>query len=443
MYSLFINIDQTKYCSLSLIDGLLSIQTKDGISEVLQENVEHVSVSIFNDQLRIIAFLDKDYALFLWGNTSLSREKIDLGHRYGGGGQLVTDKKGVSHLLYLIKQSPGLSSILRHHMFDGTWSSASLVSTNVFSDGLSYTICCHENEILHVAYCNHRGNNLLYRAYNPKHKMWSGAVSFSKGKCSYPQFVSTEKLYLFWFEENDKTRLKVRVLDEIWSPISVVSSNNHHASNMGFATHGGERSVYWVEEGKLYKSLFERWNEYQQLKLSDFDYIWLFQDEVIVPSYNKKVEKSVSETVDTFDNLETEDDEEQQAPQKLQLETNVKKSQKEQQRENERKVQDVFVEKAFHTLKEWESLRAEFNQFKRDVKVPKPLDLTPLTTRVDRLEKRFFKWQQGEERRKQNVDASSGQALEEINRLKQRMRLLESENKKTKSSLWRRVLNRL
>lgn len=442
MSFLFINIKHATYSSLSLIDGLLSVESKAGKSEILQENVEHVSASVFKDQLRLVAFLNEDYAWFFSGSTNLSREKVDLGYRYGGGGQLVTDKKGVSHLLYLIKQSSGLSSILRHHMFDGTWSGASLVSTNVFNAGLSYTVCCHENEILHVAYCNHRGSNLLYRAYDPEHKMWSGAVPFSKGKCSYPRFIPGEKLYLFWFEENDKTLLKVRDLAEIWSPISTISSSNHHASNMGFATDKGKRSVYWVEDGLLYQAFFEKWSEHKQLKLSDFEYIWLFQDEVIVPSYNRKIKESVP------DNLETVNVEQEESQKlKLELERAAKELQKEEQRkeqkEQERKMQDAFMEKAFLTLKEWESLRLEFHRLKNDLKAPEPVDLTPLTIRIDRLEKRFFKWQQGEERKKQNSDINSEQALREISKLKQRIRLLENENRKPKSSLWRRVLNRL
>ena len=426
MSSLFISIEHEKHLGLDLTDGLLSIKSKDGANKPLEDKVEHIAASVFDQQLRIVAFLNQDYAWFLSGATNLNREKIELGHKYGGGGQLITDKKGNSHLFYFINQSPGPGAVLRHHKFDGSWSVSSLVTTNVSNHISGYTVGCKDDSIIHVAYCDHRDSNLLYRAYDFEHNMWSGAVPFSRGKCSYPQFILGDRLYLFWFEERDKIDLRVRTLDNNWSPISDISSLNHHASSMGYAFRGGKGSILWMEEGKLYQSAFDNWSEHTELERKDYDYVLLSLGGSTIPFYETKSALVHEEVVE----------------EPVKIDSEVKPTKKDEHKEEERKIQASFVEKAFHTMKEWETLKTDLNRLKYELKMQEPIDLTPLITRLDRIERKFLLWQQGEEKRKKEFGNSSKYAEQEIRNLKQRIIVLENEHKKAKSSLLLRVLRR-
>lgn len=124
------------------------VHCMQGEPRVLRENVQDVAVTVQGSLLRIAAFMNQDYAWFLSGEEELSSERVELGEPYGGGGRLINDGLGNSHLFYFVRQSPGSSSLLRHQRFTEQWSKAQTVSANVFgepwgfqSPGIPTSIC--------------------------------------------------------------------------------------------------------------------------------------------------------------------------------------------------------------------------------------------------------------------------------------------------------------
>ncbi len=98
---MFIKVDHQEYRGIELVGESILIHSMHGDSRTLQEQVKDVAVSVQNGILHIVAFLEQDYAWFYTGSKTLERERIELGQVYGGGGgRLIADGVGNSHLLF-------------------------------------------------------------------------------------------------------------------------------------------------------------------------------------------------------------------------------------------------------------------------------------------------------------------------------------------------------
>src|SRR5690554_3646537 len=97
---MLIELDHPQFRSVELLAGTLTIHFMQGEARTLQENVLDVVLTLQDDELRIVAFLDQAYAWCYRGKRDLQSERLELSHPYAGGGQLVNDGQGHSHLFY-------------------------------------------------------------------------------------------------------------------------------------------------------------------------------------------------------------------------------------------------------------------------------------------------------------------------------------------------------
>lgn len=444
---MFIKVDHQEYRGIELVGESILIHSMHGDSRTLQEQVKDVAVSVQNGILHIVAFLEQDYAWFYTGSKTLERERIELGQVYGGGGRLIADGVGNSHLFYFVKQSPGHSVLLRHQTYSDKWSSPMLVSTNVFAQATSFSVAWHHDNYLHIAYCNHRDQRLLYRVFNLEHRTWSGAVPFSDQRCSYPQFIAGEKLYLFWQEDGPKISLKVRHKDQSWSPTTQISTQENHAASVGYSFQNECWHVLWSEGSEFFKSPFNKWAERSLVERDDYGYAWVIRDGILLPMYEVMVQTPAPTPTPTPTPIPVQSLAQVSVP-AADPEIKVKKEEVEprpqpSRRDNEEaKAQAAFVEQAFRTLQEWETLKEEIRQWQARFTPPEVVDLTPLTTRCDRLERRLFNLQQSQEQNKQNWESRFEQVQLELGRTHRRLTVVEDWGKKRQVSLWRRVLRR-
>ncbi|NMB01785.1 MAG: hypothetical protein GX971_09800 [Firmicutes bacterium] len=437
---MLIRLSHQKFSTVELRGESLIIHSMQGEGRVLRENVKDVVATMQDSQIRIVAFLNGDYAWFFSGRDELQSEMVELGQPYGGGGQLVTDGLGNSHLFYFVNQSPGHSALLRHQVFSGEWSKPQTVSTNVFPGNSSYSASWHDDHYLHLVYLGHNDQHLLYRVYNMEHGVWSGAVSFSEARCSYPQLISADRLYLFWQEETDPISIRVREKDQTWSSTKQVSTGEYHAASVGYSFEDNNWSVFWMEGSHFYKASFGEWSQREQVDRADFDYAWFLHGGLTIPMYTSK---QVTEPAPVPAARTGEAESVVKHPEPIVVPQSEEKQQEQQRRESEEaKLQAAFIEKAFRTLKEWETVREEMDKWKREFRLPDPVDLTPLTTRLERLERRFVSLKQNQEQAMAQWEVSVQKTEEELFKARARLRELEDAEKRKAPSLWRRVLGR-
>lgn len=442
---MLIKFNHPNYTCLELRGETLIIHSMQGETRVLQENIKDAAVTVQGNRIRIVAFLDKDYAWFLYGTEDLKQERLEFGQPYMGGGRLVNDGLGNSHLFYFVKQSSGYSALLRHQIFGETWSIPQLVSTNVFPERTSFNASWHSDQYLHLVYCSYKDQRLLYRVYNLEHRTWSGAVIVSQERCNRSHFISADKLYLFWEEEGKHTNLKVRLKQENWGAVTLVSTGDYHASNVGYSNSGKEWSVLWGEGSKFYQAPFDHWSDRQEVERNALDYAWVVLGDLTLPVYDAK-QKIMQETARAVEvSPETREMEPVlQTTEALEVHTEVltqERERKKRQRE-EAELQAAFVEQAFRTLQEWEKVREEMQRWQREFRLPESVDLTPFTLRLERLERRFLTLQQGQEQSKKRLDVGLEQLEQELGRVRARLRDLEDCEKRKQVGLWRRVLGK-
>ncbi|WP_461370345.1 hypothetical protein [Candidatus Darwinibacter acetoxidans] len=436
---MIIEVDHPKFSAVELRGGALMVHCMQGEPRVLRENVQDVAVTVQGSLLRIAAFMNQDYAWFLSGEEELSSERVELGEPYGGGGRLINDGLGNSHLFYFVRQSPGSSSLLRHQRFTEQWSKAQTVSANVFGEPWGFSVTWHTDQYLHLAYLAHKDQRLLYRVYDLEHGLWSGAVAFSGECCSYPQFISAGELYLFWLEELEKTTLKVKQKAEHWSESITLSSGEQHAAVVGYDCADKEWSVLWGEGSHFYQASFGQWKQPQQVERGDFEYVWRVQGGLTIPTYKGKKEVQVEAVREEVSAEKPPEPEEQ--VQHTEPDPELERVRRRREAE-QAQAQAAFMEQAFRTLKEWESLKEEVRRWQQELKPQPPLDLTPLTSRLERLERRFLSWQRAQEEEKRQGAASVAQLERELFRLRARLEELEQQNTKPRG-FWQRFLSRV
>jgi len=86
-------------------------------------------------------------------------------------------------------------------------------------------------------------------------------------------------------------------------------------------------------------------------------------------------------------------------------------------------------------------VREEVRRWQQELKAPPPVDLAPLTARLERLERRLMNLQKAQEAEKALGETSRAQLDRELTRLKARLDQLEEE-KPRRRSFWWRVLGR-
>lgn len=453
---MLIKIRHPKYSSVELRDGSLVIHSMQGKARVLQENVEDVAVAVHDDEVRIVGFLGKTYAWFFSGSEDLQSERVELGLPYGGGGRLINDEAGNSHLFYFVKQSIGHGAQLRHQTFSDKWGTPQTVSINVFAERSSFSASSHSDGYLHLVYCGHNDQHLFYRVHDLENRVWSGAVVFSEEQCSYPQFIPTaENLYLFWQEERKKTILRVRHKQQHWSPITQVSSGEGHVSNVGFSFQQGQWKVLWGEESNFYEAAFDNWSDSRVVERADYDYAWVVQGPHTIAVYETKedvLEEAPEDgSEDTLKHVlepqeapsQVPEVEPQSEPEPVPVPVPVHTERAQTKRESEEaKLQAAFIEHAFRTLQEWEKVREEMERWKRDFGLPEPVDLSPLVTRVERLERRLLNLQQNQEQGRKLWQDSVAQTEQGLARIQSRLRDLEDMQKVKPRTFLQRVLGR-
>ena len=450
-----IKISHPKFSSVELRGETLIIHSMQDEARVLRENVKDIAVSVQGDQLRIVAFSSGNHAWFFTATEDFESGRIELGETYGGGGRLISDGLGNSHLFYFVKQSPGHSALLRHQKYTEEWSKPQTVSTNVFLDDSSFSVSWHDDHYLHLVYLAHKDQPLLYRVYNLEHGIWSGAISFSEARCSHPQLISAGGLYVFWQEDGEQIDLKVKEKEQNWSSASLVSSGEHHASNVGYAFFENQWSVFWVEGSVFYQAPFGKWSQRQEISRADYEYNWVVYEGLTIPVYEPlPVSEPASEPVPvqtvTLEKQEQPESTESTKPaettevdERALLEAQEREREQKRRQSEEAKLQAAFIEKAFQTLQEWEKVQEKMEKWQREFKLPEPVDLTPLTTRVERLERRSLTIKQSHDQAKKEWENSSRRLEEELVKTRARLRELEDAEKRRPPSLWQRVLGRV
>lgn len=447
---MLIKIKHPKFSCVELRDGSLVIQSMREKARVLQESVDDVAVVVQGELVRIVGFVNKAYAWYFSGTDDLQSERLEFDQPYSGGGRLINDGHGNSHLFYFAKQAVGQGVQLRHRTFTDQWGIPQTVSMNVFADRSSFNASWHSDDYLHLAYCGHNDGRLLYRVYSLNHRLWSGAVVFSEERCSLPQLIPTkDRLYLFWQEDKEKTVLRVRHKGEEWSSTGQVSSGGAHVSNVGYCVKEEEWKVLWGEEGRFFAARFDHWSERKEVMREDYDYAWVVEDRQAIATYEQKKELDerlvqVKPPAEQVAEARTESETKANTKQQTEPEINIMPQDRKQIRREteEEKLQAAFVEQAFRTLQEWEKLKEEVANWQREMKSPEKLDLTPLMTRIERLERRFLTMQQSQEKTNKLWEEHAAQVNQGITRINRRLADLEDTEKREPPSLWKRVLGR-
>lgn len=436
---MFIELDHPMFSSVELRGKALIVHSMQAGPRVLRENVQDLAVALQGSLLRVVAFTEQDQAWFFSGEDELHSERLDLGAPYGGGGRLICDGLGTCHLFYFVRQSPGLSSLLRHQRFTDSWSKAQTVTANVFGELWGYSVSWHSDQYLHLAYLGHKDRRLLYRVYDLEHGLWSGAVTVSEATCAHPQFLSAGTLHLFWLEELDRTVLKVRSKKEHWSAPLTLSTGGQHAGLVGFALNEGEWSVLWGEGSDFYQTPLDRWEERGTAERGDFEYLWKVQGGITLPMYIAKGKREAKKMVEPPAVPGEPEPAAEEPPREL--EPTPEDTARRRREQEEARAQAAFMEQAFRTLQEWERVREEVRRWQQELKAPPPVDLTPLTARLERLERRLMNLQKAQEAEKALGETSRAQLDRELTRLKARLDQLEEE-KPRRRSFWWRVLGR-
>jgi len=437
---LLIEIDHPNFSSIELRGQTLIVHSMQAGPRVLRENVQDAAVVAQGSVVQIMAFLNADYAWFFRGQDELHSERLELGQSYGGGGRLIQDGLGRCHLFYFVRPSPGPSCLLCHHHFTDAWSGPQTVSANVFGEPWGFSVSWHSDQYLHLAYLAHKDRRLLYRVYDLEHGLWSGAVTFSEASCAHPHFVSAGPLHLFWLEELEQTMLKARHKTEHWSAPISLSTGRGHAGSVGFSHASGQWSVLWGEGSDFYQVPFGRWEERRAVERGDFEYVWKVQGGLTLPVYKGKQQMEAKEEAQPQEEARPEVQEEKKQLAAQEQEAFAQRLAEERSRQA--RAQAAFMEQAFRTLKEWEEVKEEIRVWRREWKPPQPVDLTPLTTRLDRLERRVLSLKQAQEEERLQGETGRAQLERELLRLRARLEELELQQKAKPRSFWWRVLGR-
>jgi len=439
---LLIKIRHAKFSGVELRDGSLVIHSMQGKARVLQDSIVDFAIVVRDELIHIVGFVDQTYAWSFRGTDDFKSERVEFGQLYGGGGQLVSDETGNSHLLYFVKQAVGHGVQLRHQTFSDKWSVPQTVSINVFAERSSYGASWHSDGYLHLVYCGHVDHQLLYRVYDLERRLWSGAVVFSEERCSHPQFIPVAgRLYLFWQEDQKKNVLRVRHKDEDWSTVTQVSSGDGHVSNVGYFFQDGQWIVYWGEESRFCAAPFDRWWEREMINREDFDYAWSVEGQHTIAVYEPKAE-ILAAIPEPKIPQQVEEKGETTVPVPTPAPAPAPAPAPEPKDKAEEKLQAAFMEQAFRTLQEWEKVREEMGRWQREFKLPEPVDLAPLVSRIERLERRFLSLQQGQEQSKKLWEGNFNQLEQGLARTRVRLDALEDTEKNKSRPLWERLLGR-
>lgn len=454
-----IELDHPKFSGVELRGGSLMIHSMLGGPRVLRENVQDAAVTISGSLIYIAAFLSADHTWLFRGEDELQSERLDLGEPYAGGGRLISDGLGRAHLFYFVPQTAGRGRLLRHQQSAGGWGKPQTVTANVFGEAWAYSAAWQGGNHLHLAYLDHKDRNLLYRVYDLETRLWSGAIAFSDACCSHPQFLAAEQLHLFWLEESEKTVLKAKSKAEQWTAPISLSTGQHHAGLVGFACTEGQWRVLWSEGGEFYEVPLGQWDRRRQAERDSLTYTWKVVGGLLLPVYKDKdqtaqeaepAQPAEPRAVESTTPEELEQDEKTPDGDQVQPQMSA------EERKREAQAQAAFMEQAFRTLQEWEELRSEArkwgqewvelrNEVKRwrqEWKPPKPVDLAPLTERLERLERRCLTLRQAQEEGRAQAEASRTQLERELARLRSRVEELESKEKAQRRGFWWRVLGR-
>ena len=263
---MFIHIQHPEFRGVELAGHSLFYHTCGGERELLHGDITDLVVTVSGGEVHIVAFLeDKDYAWYFRGERAFQRDRLELGQLYGGAARLIVDGEGSCHLLYLLKQSAGRSALLKHLNLAISINPAPYLPTSL-PCGQTQTL----RRYLHVVYCSNRDQHLYYRAFEPRLGVWSGAIPFSHSRCSYPQLISSDKLYLFWQEEGELLKLLVKVKTEVWSEPLQLGSGQSHTSGFGFSLEDGW-NIIWREQAQLFQAGFDSWKDFQAVDAGQYN----------------------------------------------------------------------------------------------------------------------------------------------------------------------------
>lgn len=427
-----VKVDHPEYSKVELDGDCLFIHFISGVKRELKNGVKDYVVTVVDDLVHLVVFLVDGNAWHYCGTKELEQERLELGGVYGRGSRLVADSNGHLHLLYLTVQSKGCGAILRHQIYADDWSQPIVVSTNVFpGNGNSFSASWHTDGYLHTAYCSHGDGHLLYRVFDPEHRVWSGAVPFSKKQCHHPQFLHTHIMSLVWIEEERFSVVKMMQKRENWSQAKTLSQPETHGSNVGFYITEQEIEVLWMQGNQIYMVSSRELGLPIPLEWDDYEYGW-----TVV-----KTESGGSMAIPVYRPV-GRDCKEEPEEQVLPLPT-----QEDDGRVNEeKKLQEAFIERAFRIQKEWEELREEYGylrmelgalrremgQWKAAVQIP---DLNPIYVRLDRVERRMLTSLKSQEQQTQDT-------VQSLNNLQRRVRNLEPKEKDRSTGWWSRVFRK-
>jgi hypothetical protein len=431
----FIHIQHPEFRGVELAGHSLFYHTCGGERELLHGDITDLVVTVSGGEVHIVAFLeDKDYAWYFRGERAFQRDRLELGQLYGGAARLIVDGEGSCHLLYLLKQSAGRSALLKHLNLADQHKSPLSVSPNVSPLRSSLSGAWHRDGYLHVVYCSNRDQHLYYRAFEPRLGVWSGAIPFSHSRCSYPQLISSDKLYLFWQEEGELLKLLVKVKTEVWSEPLQLGSGQSHTSGFGFSLEDGW-NIIWREQDQLFQAGFDSWKDFQAVDAGQYEYLWEVVGGTTIPRYRLKGAEEPVESAGEVDR------EAEAAPPTPEIETAGEKEQREKAK-REAEAQAAFMRQAFQVLQEWETLREEIRRWRRETHVPEPVDLSSVLNRLDRLERRFVTIDQSQRRGGEKLQGELEEIRRQLAQSQRRLQNLEQAQKGRDGGFWHRLFKR-
>lgn len=422
---MLIHIHHPEYSGIEIKGESLFIHPIRGESRLLLEGVTDVVAAVDEGLIHIVVFMgSKDYAWHLYGRESFNRDRFELGQVYGGGARLVLDDAGKVHLLHLTRQSPGRGALLKHRIFSQSWAAPLAVSSDVSTQGLNLSAAWHSDGYLHIVYCCHREQHLYYRVFDPQQGVWSGAIPFSRKRCSNPHLIPAARLYLFWQEEDAKIGLFVREKEAVWSETRRISEQNAHTSGVGFAVEEGAWSIFWREQAKFYRAILGGWPDRKEEAAEQYAYVWAVEGGIMIPAYMPGM----------------------LARSKPPLEEEVVDDRvavvREEQTKKGAEVQSAFIKQAFHVLQEWERMKEEISRWRREMPVPEPVDLTTVLNRCERLERRYVSLGQMQKQQLEEWRDEFDKVRIEFSRIQRRLQDLEQAQKRRRTGFWHRLLEK-
>ena len=139
--------------------------------------------------------------------------------------------------------------------------------------------------------------------------------------------------------------------------------------------------LLWGEGSHFYQTSLASGSS-QQVERGDFEYVWRVQGGLTIPTYKGKKEVQVEAVREEVSAEKPPEPEEQ--VQHTEPDPELERVRRRREAE-QAQAQAAFMEQAFRTLKEWESLKEEVRRWQQELKPQPPLDLTPLTSRLERL----------------------------------------------------------